>query len=321
MLRQFCRPMRNAYLMLVFIFALSSTSIVADSQNDTLPASSQVGVAPNTSNCTQIYINSIYKEVQFSEVYLFIDGKEEDYLSTINGYGITGFPRYKKTDEFIKPGKHTFTAMWRDPSTRRFQNNSVTQEIRLNELNKVTIDVFLRPVYNLKVSAKNENDGNIVAYLYVDEDFIDGKLLKEGWDSFESIEINSGSHEVSIRWLDPITNKEYQKKKKIFVDGEESLLFIATKGMSSAEPQDNETTNDSPEVQNNTESDQDIEKKDGNNPLSIPALQLKDPPLQEDMLTQEGMRRAEGDSSSSSSSVLSIYLLMLLISIYFAFRR
>ncbi|MDD4161510.1 MAG: hypothetical protein PHW87_03425, partial [Methanothrix sp.] len=248
--------------MLVFIFALSSTSIVADSQNDTLPASSQVGVAPNTSNCTQIYINSIYKEVQFSEVYLFIDGKEEDYLSTINGYGITGFPRYKKTDEFIKPGKHTFTAMWRDPSTRRFQNNSVTQEIRLNELNKVTIDVFLRPVYNLKVSAKNENDGNIVAYLYVDEDFIDGKLLKEGWDSFESIEINSGSHEVSIRWLDPITNKEYQKKKKIFVDGEESLLFIATKGMSSAEPQDNETTNDSPEVQNNTESDQDIEKKE-----------------------------------------------------------
>lgn len=305
MLRQFCCPMRNAYLMVVFIFALSSTSIVADSQNDT------------TSNCTQIFINNIYQDEKFSEGYLYIDGKEEDYLSTIPGNDRTPFPRYRKTDEFIKPGKHTFTVAWRDPLTGRFQSNSVTQEIRLNELNEVTIDVFLRPVYNLKVSAKNENEDSTVAYLYVDNDFVASRLLKEGWDSFESIAINSGSHEVSIRWLDPITNKEYQKKKKIFVDGEESLLFITTKGMSSAEPQDNETTKDSPEVQNNTESYQDIEKKDGNNPLSIPALQLKDPPLQEDMLPQEGMRKAEGDSSS----VLSIYLLMLLITIYFAFRR
>ncbi|MBN1236439.1 MAG: hypothetical protein JW999_10415 [Methanotrichaceae archaeon] len=224
-------------------------------------------------------------------------------------------------------GTHKFKIDWYDTETK--QSKQLIKEKNISTNDWIKFYIYRVPKYKLTVYVKNEAEKETQVFLYVDGNFRDkievGNVIPGKKDPF-IVELEQGDHEVSIKWIDPITNQEYKKTKRVYLDGDESLSFVATKGMRSVEPQDNETAKNLSEIQNEPEpiqviqkgeAIQVIQKEDANDPLSITALQFKDPSLQEDILQEEGMREAQGDDSS----VLLIYLLMLLITIYFAFRR
>ncbi|MGD0952075.1 MAG: hypothetical protein ABR985_06740 [Methanotrichaceae archaeon] len=80
---------------------------------------------------------------------------------------------------------------------------------------------------------KNENDKDTKAYLYIDGKYENTQQLSaDSTTEFDKVSMEEDVHDVSIRWLDPYTNSEYEKKKRVTVDNDEAVIFIATKGAS-----------------------------------------------------------------------------------------
>jgi hypothetical protein len=83
------------------------------------------------------------------------------------------------------------------------------------------------------VSVKNENDKSTNAYLYIDGIYEDNQeISEESTDDFSSASAEKGVHDISLRWLDPYTNDQYEKKKRVTIDGDSAVVFVISKGTS-----------------------------------------------------------------------------------------
>lgn len=141
----------------------------------------------------------------------------------------------EKFDNYtLRTGTHRFKIMWKDPDTNKAYESEQKVEVSSDDVVRLYTTEHLEPQkFNLQVGVKNENDKETTAYLYIDGKFEKSLDLKEQSTSeFDQVSVEEGVHDVSLRWLDPYTNSEYEKKKRVTVDDDKAVVFLATKGIS-----------------------------------------------------------------------------------------
>jgi len=75
------------------------------------------------------------------------------------------------------------------------------------------------------------NDKSTNAYLYIDGIYQERKEISEdSTNDFSSVSIEEGVHDVSLKWLDPYTNDQYEKTKRVTIEGDSALVFRRRKG-------------------------------------------------------------------------------------------
>jgi len=134
----------------------------------------------------------------------------------------------------LKVGFHRFKIVWKDPDTNKVYESELSKEISGDDaVILYTVEHTAPDKFDLSVSVKNENNKGTKAYLYIDGKYENTQQLSaDSTTEFDKVSVEEGFHDVSIRWLDPYTNSEYEKKKRVTLDNDEAVIFIATKGAS-----------------------------------------------------------------------------------------
>lgn len=162
------------------------------------------------------------------EVSLFIDSLLSGKVEVDKGSQET-FGNYS-----LDYGFHRFKIAWKDPDTDKAYESEQKEVLSGDDAIILYTKEHIEPEkYDLKVSVKNENDKETNAYLYIDTSYeTTQKLSESSTTEFGKVSVEEGVHDISIRWLDPYTNAEYEKKKRVTIDDNKAVIFVATKGAS-----------------------------------------------------------------------------------------
>jgi hypothetical protein len=196
------------------------------SENASITASSLDNGSLNESCEAHVYVSN--KDDDRLDVSLFVDSElvgSED-LSSDNE---KKFGTYQ-----LARGTHSFKIAWRDEDTKKNYEEETVQEIKDGDTVMLYVSENDAPeAYDISIFLKNENDIDLDAYLYVDGDYEKEKeASKESLTELGSIEMEEGAHEILVKWQDPDTMIEYEKRKNITVDCEDAVIFYAPKGTS-----------------------------------------------------------------------------------------
>jgi len=134
----------------------------------------------------------------------------------------------------LDQGIHRFKIIWKDEDTDKVYESEIKKEINGDDAVSLYTTAHTEPEkYDLTVSVKNENDKSTNAYLYIDGIYQERKEISEdSTNDFSSVSIEEGVHDVSLKWLDPYTNDQYEKTKRVTIEGDSALVFVAGKGTS-----------------------------------------------------------------------------------------
>jgi hypothetical protein len=134
----------------------------------------------------------------------------------------------------VKQGIHRFKIIWKDEDTNEVYESEIKKEIFGDDVISLYTTGHEEPEeYDLTVSVKNENGKSTNAYLYIDGIYEDNQeISEESTDDFSSASAEEGIHDISLRWLDPYTNDQYEKKKRITIEGDSAVVFVISKGTS-----------------------------------------------------------------------------------------
>ncbi|MDD1762677.1 MAG: hypothetical protein LUQ59_10655, partial [Methanothrix sp.] len=134
----------------------------------------------------------------------------------------------------LDQGIHRFKIIWKDEDTDKVYESEIKKEINGDDAVSLYTTGHSEPEeYDLTASVKNENDKSINAYLYIDGIYEDSQeISEESTDDFSSASIEEGIHDVSLKWLDPYTNDQYEKTKRVTIEGDSAVVFVAGKGTS-----------------------------------------------------------------------------------------
>jgi hypothetical protein len=134
----------------------------------------------------------------------------------------------------LDQGIHRFKIIWKDEDTEKVYESEIKKEINGDDVVSLYTTGHSEPEeYDLTASVKNENDKRINAYLYIDGIYEDSQeVSEESTDDFSSASIEEGVHDVSLKWLDPYTNDQYEKTKRVTIEGDSAVVFVAGKGTS-----------------------------------------------------------------------------------------
>ena len=134
----------------------------------------------------------------------------------------------------LDQGIHRFKIIWKDEDTNKVYESEIKKEINGDDVVSLYTTAHTEPEkYDLTVSVKNENDKSTNAYLYIDGIYQDRKEISEdSTNDFSSASVEEGVHDVSLTWLDPYTNDQYEKTKRVTIEGDSAVVFIAGKGTS-----------------------------------------------------------------------------------------
>lgn len=181
-------------------------------------------------------------EIKTSEVAIYVYNDDDDSLD-VSLY-IDSVPKGKtdvsKGEEetfgnfTIDHGIHRFKIIWKDEDTDEVYESETKKEIVGDDVISLYTTGHEEPEeYDLTVSVKNENGKSTNAYLYIDGIYEDNQEISEkSTDDFSSASAEQGVHDISLRWLDPYTNDQYEKKKRITIDGDSAVVFVISKGTS-----------------------------------------------------------------------------------------
>ncbi|HWQ20117.1 MAG TPA: hypothetical protein VN455_10105 [Methanotrichaceae archaeon] len=162
------------------------------------------------------------------DVSLYIDSVPRGKVDVDKGSEET-FGNYTLTT-----GPHRFKILWKDSDTNKVYESEIKKDVSDDDLVRLYTSEHQEPQeFNLLVSVKNENDKETKAYLYIDGKFEKSQdLAEQSISEFDEVSVDEGIHDVSLRWLDPGTDAEYEKKKSITVDDDKAVIFVVTKGIS-----------------------------------------------------------------------------------------
>lgn len=185
-------------------------------------------ITKNIFKNAEISVNVYNDDNDRLDISLFIDSLPSGKAEADKGAQET-FGNYS-----LKVGLHRFKIVWKDPDTNKVYESELSKEISGDDaVILYTVEHTEPDKFDLSVSVKNDNDKDTKAYLYIDGKYENTQQLSaDSTTEFDKVSMEEGVHDVSIRWLDPYTNSEYEKKKRVTVDNDEAVIFIATKGAS-----------------------------------------------------------------------------------------
>ncbi len=222
--RQFCT--RANKLAIAVIFLLSSILVSA-----TNSAEVNASNLSNNSSFDGPYVVHIYvtnKDDDSLEVSLFIDSelKETKSVSSDSEAKFDGYSLFK--------GIHRFKITWWDEDVKKSFEAEDTKDVR--EETSVNLYTTLNDEpekFDLAVKLTNENTKDLVAYLYVDDNFEKNKEISgESTSDLGTLSLEEGVHNISVRWRDKDTKIEYVKKKKVVVTKDDAVIFYVPEGIS-----------------------------------------------------------------------------------------
>lgn len=158
---------------------------------------------------------------------LFIDSELED-TADVSKDSEEKFGNYE-----LLAGSHNFKISWWDDDTKKTYHEA--QDVEIEETTAVTLYATQNKEpeeFEVSVMLRNDNSEDLEAYLYIDGEYDKQKTAKkESTTDFGKYDLEEGTHELAVRWQDPETNIDYEKRKTIRVDGTDVVIFYAPKGM------------------------------------------------------------------------------------------
>jgi len=204
----------------------------------------------------------------------------------------------------LDQGIHRFKIIWKDEDTEKLYESEIKKDIKGDDAVSLYTAGHNEPEeYDLTVSVKNENDREITAYLYVDGIYQDSQdISEESTDDFSSASVEEGVHDVSFKWLDPYTNDQYEKTKRVAVEGDSAVIFVASIGTSF---QDLGVAEVSAEATKGSESSGYSASLDSSfsSPSSSNSLALDDPASNDSKSINGDSGAADGEKNDSIESI------------------
>jgi hypothetical protein len=130
-------------------------------------------------------------------------------------------------------GSHNFKITWWDDDTKKTHQEELVATVEGETAVTLYATQNKEPEeFEVNVMLQNENPEDLEAYLYIDGEYEKQKTAKkESITDFGKFDIEEGTHELAVRWQDPETKIEYEKRKTVRVDGKDVVTFYAPAGM------------------------------------------------------------------------------------------
>lgn len=159
-------------------------------------------------------------------VSLFIDGAFVDSRE-VSSESETEFGIYNLE------GEHSFTITWWDEDTRKSYETSVVIVVK----NDTPVTLYTEKndapeKFYLTVLVKNDNERDLDVCLYIDDKFERcTNAKKSSMTEAGKIKLESGMHNISVRWRDPETEIEYRKSRRVDLIRDDAVVLYAPKGV------------------------------------------------------------------------------------------
>lgn len=180
-------------------------------------------------------------EPVMAEAVVYVFNNDDDTLSIslfidseLEGTEDVSKEKEKKFGNYeLLAGSHNFKISWWDDDTKKTYQE--VQVVEIEETTAVTLYTTQNKEpeeFEVSVMLRNDNTEDLDAYLYIDDEYEKQKTAKkESTTDFGKFDLEEGTHELAVRWQDPETNIDYEKRKTIRVDGTDVITFYAPKGM------------------------------------------------------------------------------------------
>lgn len=184
--------------------------------------------------------NQTEDEEEF-DVHVYVNNLDDDRLEVaflidselMDTADVSSKSETKLGEYALPPGNHSFKIAWRDEDTKKSYEEEIVQQINSStSLILYTTKNDAPEEFEVSVKVENKNDKSLDAYLYVDDNLEKSKELpKDGTADFGEISLEEGIHDLCVRWNDPETNIEYEKRKRLNIKGDDAMTFYAPKGV------------------------------------------------------------------------------------------
>jgi len=243
----------------------------------------------------------------------------------------------------LDAGSHRFKITWWDDDTKKTHDEELVATVE--EETAVTLYTTQNKEpeeFEVNVMLRNENQEDLEAYLYIDGEYEKQKSAKkESTTDFGKFDLEEGTHELAVRWQDPQTNIEYEKRKTVRVDGKDVVTFYAPQGMTFESDEKTASTATSSKTTTSTRtaspstSTKDDEEKDPSSeigmsdsreaPLDVKTTADKGKAIQEETAVSDREPAPdgnnEGEGSDLTSATLYISTIGAILAIYIIFFR
>ena len=206
-----------------------SDGILVDKESDLIPSDwvndlMTIRKPPVEEYAVTVYVKNVDDDKQ--EVHLLIDGGDEGFEKPSSG-------TTKKYGEYnLEEGVRTFKIKWFDTDTDKWYEKTeehtitgATTIILLTDEHDEEEERICAYVYVHNLDA----DDDLNVYLYIDDKYKKYELVKLGeikayeTDGYEFDE--EGVHTFEIKWRDPDTAVEYEKRTRKYIKSEESITM------------------------------------------------------------------------------------------------
>jgi hypothetical protein len=177
---------------------------------------------------SQVHVYVYNKDDDRLDISLFIDGE------LIDSNEVSSDSEKKYGSYELVNGNHSFEISWRDEDTKKTYQETIEQAVHDGDSVMIyTTENSAPEEYYLTIQARNENDFDLDAYLYIDGDYEKNKEIKKASSAdIGKIELEEGVHEITLRWQDPDTEMQYEKKRQVMVERDDVTVFYAPRGVS-----------------------------------------------------------------------------------------
>lgn len=188
-------------------------------------ASDQGNLSKEGKSAAHVYVFN--RDDDRLQISLFIDGSLVD-SKKVSSENEAEFGTY-----YLDEGEHTFTITWWDEDTRKGYQSSVTAAVKHDTPVTLYTEKNDAPEkFYLTVLVRNENEKNLDVCLYIDDKFERCTNAKKGsMTEVGKIKLESGMHNISVRWKDPETEIEYRRGRSLELTGDDAVVIYAPKGV------------------------------------------------------------------------------------------
>lgn len=158
---------------------------------------------------------------------LFIDG------SLVDSKDVSSEDEVEFGTYYLDEGEHNFMMTWWDEDTRKSYESSMRTTVKYDTPVTLYTEKNNAPEkFYLTVLVKNENDRDLDVCLYIDDKFERCTTAKKNaMTEVGKIKLESGMHNISVRWKDPDTEIEYRRSRSVDLLRDDAVVIYAPKGV------------------------------------------------------------------------------------------
>jgi len=180
-------------------------------------------------------------EPTMAEAIVYVFNRDDDTLSIslfidseLAGTEEVSKDKEKKFGSYeLEAGSHDSRISWWDDDTKMTYQEDLAASVEGTTAVTLYAAENTEPEeFEVTVMLRNDNDEDLEAYLYIDGLYEKMKTAKKtSTTDFGKFDMEEGTHVLAVRWQDPATKIEYEKRKTLRVDGKDAVTFYAPAGM------------------------------------------------------------------------------------------